>query len=263
MKKWLLLIAVLASKSPALPDLVAPFDIRLINSSAFFDTLEIRSYLLNKGTTTAFSPLYPEDYPVLTVGVDSFNIRGHDMVSLSAGYYREFVDTIVVIQGPGSIHSWCDLLRAWDEGAGQINNNVRSQAFNFHPKIIRDTVVLYDTLVIRDTLKIVEKDTVIITLKDTIRVTVRDTIIKKDTIRVTIRDTVIRVDTVKYCPPTLAKAGRFGRGPAVASVVYNAVGQPVWRGSLPVGEYPPVRLKQGLHLLVQGQRAHRFRVAYK
>jgi hypothetical protein len=237
MRKTLALLALVASVPRAAVDLVAPFDVRLLGSNVLFDTVEITTYLLNKGTTQAVSPVALSPYLAVAIGVDSFNIRSHDIYTLSPGYYLDFTDTITVIRGAHSFHTWCDPLGAWNES--NENNNVRSQAVNYRPAVIFDTIVLYDTLVIRDTVRI------------------------HDTVKVTVRDTVIKKDTVKYCPPSMAKASAAALRPAVASTVYNAIGQPVWAGALREGEYPPIRLKQGLHLLVQGARVHRFRVAYK
>lgn len=265
MKKLVGVVALcLASRLFALPDFIAPFDLRLIHSSTLFDTVEVTTYLINKGTTVATSPLYPSPYTAVSVGVDSFNIRTHDVYTLSAGFYLEFKDTITIIRGAHSFHTWCDPLVAFNES--NVNNNVRSQPVNYHPAVVRDTIVLYDTLVRvdtlktiqKDTVKIVERDTLRITERDTIRITLRDTIRATDTVRVVVRDTI-------YIPqvPSLAKASARLARPAVQTEVYNAIGQLVWSGRLRDGEYPPVRLKQGLHLLVQGSRAHRFRVAYR
>jgi hypothetical protein len=262
MLKIILLLAVSAF---SYPDLYAPLTIDLIGKSKLFDTILVTTDLVNKGTTTAYSPIYPSTYTAVNVGVDSFNIRLHYAASIQAGYFYEFYDTIVVIGGPHSIQTWCDPLGRWAEGGGEVNNNVRSQYFNFRPQIIRDTILLIDTLVVRDTLKIVQKDTVKITLRDTLRISIRDTIIKNDTIRVVQRDTVIKTDTIKvYTPPTtFAKTSGSYLKPIVHTTVYNSVGQPVWSGLAPQGGFPQVRLKQGLHLIVQGDNARRFRVAYK
>jgi hypothetical protein len=276
-------VLALAASAFAYTDLFAPLTIEHIGSSAYLDTIRVTTTLVNKGTTTAYSPLYPTPYTVVVVGVDSFNIESHQIPSIQAGYYWEFVDTMVVIMGAHSIQTWCDPLGAWGESGGEKVNNVRSQAFNFRPtiQIVRDTVVIYDTLEVHDTLKVVQKDTVTITERDTIkvvnfdtvkvtlhdttRITILDTIIKNDTIRIVSRDTVIKHDTVKYCPPTqaMAKTASAPPRPEVHAAVYNAVGQLVWEGPLRQGGYPPIRLKQGLHILVQNGQVHRFRVAYK
>jgi hypothetical protein len=263
MLKW---IMVLAGVSYSAVDLKAPFDVRKLGSSALFDTVEISTFLINDGSTTAISPLYPSTYSAVTVGTDTLaNLRLHSVATINPKSYWSFVDTLVVIRGPFTISTWCDPLHAWGEGGYEVGNNVRSQAFNFHPtiQVVIDTVVLYDTLRIRDTLKVVEKDTVSITLHDTTRVTVTDTIFQKDTIRVTVRDTVVKKDTVKYCPPTLAKAASRASQAPVASVVYNAAGVKVWEGLLLPGAYPPAGLRAGLHLIVQGDQARRFRIAYR
>jgi hypothetical protein len=258
------IVLLLAVSVFSYPDLYAPLTIDLKSSSQYFDTIIVTTDLINKGSTPAFSPLYPTTYTALSVGVDSFNIRVHSVASIQPGYFLEFADTIIVIGGPHSIQTWCDPLGKWGEGGAEVNNNVRSQYFNFRPQIIRDTILLIDTVVVRDTLKIVQKDTVKITLKDTLRISIRDTIIKNDTIRVVQRDTVIKTDTIKvYLSPTFAKTSGSYIKPNVQTMVYNAIGQPVWSGLAPQGGFPSVRLKQGLHLIIQGNDARRFRVAYK
>ncbi len=264
MKKLIAVASLFVTSIWALPDLFAPLSIDLIGKSQLFDTILVTTDLVNKGTSTAYSPTYPSKYLAVSIGVDSFNIRSHDAASVMPGYFIEFKDTLVVIGGPHSIQTWCDPLIKWGESGGGINNNVRSQYFNFRPQIIRDTIILIDTLIVRDTLKIVQKDTVNITLRDTVRISITDTITKFDTVRVVQRDTIIKTDTVKvYQPPTFAKtSGKYLR-PNVETTVYNAFGQPVWSGIAPQGGFPQVRLKQGIHLIVQGKEARRFRVAYK
>jgi hypothetical protein len=79
----------------------------------------------------------------------------------------------------------------------------------------------------------------------------------------------IVVDTVYIdsCPPTgirpFAGAARPGRGVAVPSKVYNAVGQVVWQGRAPQGVLPAESLRPGLYLLVQGAKTRHFRVMRK
>lgn len=246
-------------------DFKAPFDVRKLGSTNLFDTVEVTSYLINDGTSAGTSPLFPSPYPALSVGVDSFNIRGHSIASLNGKTYLVLLDTVVVVRGPFTIFSWCDPLHAWGESGGEVVNNVRSQAFNFHPAIqqIHDTTVVYDTLRFRDTLQVVEKDTIRINLHDTTRVTVLDTIFQHDTIRVVVRDTIVKRDTIRIGPPTLAKAASLKYLVPTASTVYNAAGVVVWEGLLLPGAYPPAGLRPGLHLIVQGERARRFRVAYR
>jgi hypothetical protein len=259
--KWLLLFC---SAIGATPDLIAPFTVDLIRKGSFIDSIEVTTYLVNNGTSVA-APTYPNFLLDVSIGIDSFQVRSHSTLFLTTGNVLIYKDTIATIAGPFSITTWCDPLHAWGEGGGELVNNVRSQAYNFHPTILllHDTTVVYDTLRFHDTLKVVEKDTVKINLHDTTRVTLRDTIFQRDTIRVVIRDTVIKRDTIRVGPPTLAKAASLAYQKPVASIVYDAVGVKVWEGMLQPGGYPPAGLRPGLHLIVQGDKARRFRIAYR
>ncbi len=237
------IIFLLAVSVFATPDLVAPFTVDLLNSkSAYFDTIQVTTYLQNRGNVA--TPIQSFNWTAVSIGVDSFTIDAHQIYagnSLNPNNFFEFKDTVQIIKGPFSIHTNADPLQISGEGGGDKVNNVRSQSFNFHPKIIQDTILLIDTLRIHDTVKVAIHDTV----------------------KITLRDTVIKRDTIKYCPPTLAKtSGRFLK-PLVSTTVFNARGQPEWTGMVLEGEFPQVRLKQGLHLLIQGQQVRRFQVVYK
>jgi hypothetical protein len=227
--KILAAILFFASASFAGPDLVAPFTVDLKSSKSFlFDTVVVTSYLSNNGTTNTLTQSF--DATIISIGVDSFNIFAH---KIPASYYMgpntfvTFKDTLAVIKGSFSIHTWCDPLLFFGEGGGQINNNIRSQAYNFHPTTVHDTVLLIDTL------KLAVHDTVKITVHDTVKI-------------------------------ASAAAPKFSAAVvSVPSTVYDAIGRPEWSGMLAPGGFPMVKLHEGLHLIVQGASARRFRVAYK
>jgi len=237
------LILAMAACAHAAVDLVAPFTVDLISTKhPLWDTVLITTYLTNRGADPTTSHTF--NATIMAVKIDSFVVGGsnHDIPAgyvLNGGSFVEVQDIAIAPKGPFAVATWTDPLRFMGEGGGEAVNNVRSAAYNFYPDVVFDTVVLYDTLIVRDTLRI------------------------RDTVKVTVRDTVIKTDTVKFCPPTMAKVSAAALRPAVPTTVYNAIGQPVWAGPLREGEYPPVRLRQGIHILVQGSRVHRFRVAYK
>lgn len=262
MFKWIMLFAGIVYAGP---DLFAPMAVDVLDSSGtFFDKIQITTLVVNRGDAGNTPLSYPA--VMLSVGIDSVHLNDHRVPAtyvLNAGFYTTFLDTALVFKGRFSVNTQVDPLFQFGENGAQTLNNVRSQSFEFHPYIstVHDTTVVYDTLT--DTLKLVEKDTVKINLHDTTRVTIRDTIFQRDTIRVVIRDTVIRVDTLRIGPPTLAKASSLAHLAPIASTVYNAAGVKVWEGMLSPGGYPPAGLRPGLHLIVQGGQARRFRVAYR
>jgi hypothetical protein len=223
--KWILLFASIAR---ATADLVAPFTVDVISSKhPLWDTIQITTYLSNIGTTSTISN--SSEFTVLNVGIDSLMpLRIHNILPtyyLGAGNMVVYKDTITALRGPFAIVTHADPIHVFQEYS--VGNDVRSQAYNFHPAIqqIHDTVVVYDT----------------------VRVTVRDTI----------------RDTIRVGPPALAKAASAAHLAPVASVVYDAAGAKVWEGMLPPGAYPPTGLRPGLHLIVQGEQARRFRIAYR
>jgi hypothetical protein len=256
MKKTFLIVLLLAITGFSYPDLVCPLGWKYLSSTSdkIIDSFEVYSYLENRGDLAAVSPVYPSSYISLVIGVDSFNIRNHSIVSLSAGYFQEFVDTIAVLALPFSIHSHCDPLGGIQNG-WNVNNDVYSYAINIHPSIVFDTVriVLIDTLRLHDTTKI--NDTLRITLHDTTKITL------KDTIRITKTDTITVHDTLQKTQIGLAKGKALNA--SIYGEIYNIRGQEVWAGYSEVGAFPSMKLAEGMHLFVQGKRKIPFRVLYR
>jgi hypothetical protein len=283
MKKITLFILVITALGYSYPDLVCPLGWKHIGSTSnkLIDSFEVHSYLQNRGDQTATSPLYPSEYSALTIGVDSFNIKNHSIITLNAGYFREFVDTITVLAISFSVHSHCDPLGYFQNG-WNVNNDVYSYGVNIHPTIKYDTVTLvhYDTVnqsfYVHDTTRI--KDTLRITtqIHDTLRIVtqIRDTIIKSDTLRITKTDTlrftksdtVYRIDTL-WKHDTLKTsaaplAGLAKQRSKVYGEIYNVIGQCVWKGYEIEGAIPRIKYSQGIHVLIQGSKRKMFRVLY-
>lgn len=215
----------------AQPDLVAPFTVDLLSSShALWDTIEVTTWLINKGDLTAWSPLYPSDYTALSLGFDSLQLRNHSIPYLDAGYYVEFIDTLVVMKAPFCVVTWCAPLGEFGEGGGQKVNNVRGVAFDFYPETVYDTtyILVYDTVIVHDTT--VTTDTLVM----------HDTVVVHDTVYAT-------GSTPKFASATLSAEGEY-------TEVYRMDGRMVWHGALREGQLPPVRLAMGTHVLVCGDR---------
>jgi hypothetical protein len=256
MKRILLAVLFLAGLGFSYPDLVCPLGWKYLGStsSKIIDSFEVHSYLENRGDQAAVSPLYPSSYMAVAIGVDSLNYMSHPIISLSAGYFQEFVDTITVIAVPFSLHSHADPIGKFQNGWNVIND-VYSYAIDIHPTIKFDTVriVLIDTLKLHDTTRI--NDTLRITLHDTTKITL------KDTVRITKTDTLTVHDTLQKTALRFAKVRVHNA--VVFGEIYNIRGQKVWTGFSEIGTFPTMKLAEGMHLLVQGEKKVRFRVLYK
>jgi hypothetical protein len=256
MKRSFLIVLILAGIGFSYPDLVCPLGWKYLGSTSdrIIDSFEVHSYLENRGDQAAVSPLYPSSFMAVAIGVDSFNYKSHSIISLSAGYFSEFVDTITVIALPFSIHSHADPIGSFQNGYNVIND-VYSYSINIHPTIVFDTVriVLIDTLKLHDTTRI--NDTLRITLHDTTKITL------KDTIRITKTDTITVHDTLQKTPIRLAKGK--APNPSIYGEIYNIRGQKVWAGYSEAGAFPSMKLAEGMHLFVQGKRKIPFRVLYR
>ena len=146
------IVLLLAASVMAGPDLVAPFTVDLVSTKhPLWDTVQVTAYLLNLGSTD--TPVHTFDAVILDVRMDSvpFGPKSHSIPTglvLGAGKSVVLASQGIVPKGPFSIATWCDPLGHFGEGGGQVANNVRSQAYNFYPKVIRDTVkvVVHDTV---------------------------------------------------------------------------------------------------------------------
>lgn len=238
LKYFLIICLLLAFKINAGPDLVAPLSFKYLGTSSnkIIDTVEVHTYLQNRGTNMAISPLYPDPYVAVVIGTDSFNIRAHSIYSLSAGYFSEFVDTITCFAGPFSIHAWTDPLNVFSED-NEVNN-VYSYGLNYHPIIHYDTitVVKIDTLTLHDT----------IIIHDTLKITIHDTIIHNDTI--VIHDTIISTALNKQIDSRNSQLRLF------SGLIYNVKGQKVWEGATLENRLPTINIPSGTYLFVQGDR---------
>ncbi len=256
------------SISSAAPDLVPFFRVTQIHSSSVFDSILVESAVINNGSTASYSQTI--DLAVISIGKDSLTpLKYHNIPAnyvINSGSFMSFKDTLQVIPIVFSINVYVDPLGYLD---GFKGNNVTSQAYNFHPQQVHDTitVVLYDTVnttttlhdtlktVTHDTTKLTITDTLITHIRDTIKITLRDTIKIHDTTKVVVHDTV-------KTPTKIKGLGKFA-AQDVYTTIYNSMGSIVWTGYLPTGGYPKVKLLQGLHLAVQGQKRYAFRVVYK
>ena len=233
-------------------DLLAPATVRLLSTRHWlWDTVEVTTYLQNVGDVTAYSPTYPSTYTAVAVRIDSlWTVKLHSMASLSAGYFYTFKDTTVVLKGPFAVTTQCDPLWSIETNGGAAINNVLCWDYNFHPTIHYDTVTIVDI----DTLW--KHDTTRVNIHDTIKTTITN----HDTIRTVIHDTTVVRDTIhatfakRFAPAILSTP--------VASVIYNVIGQEVWRGVIPLGVVPRVRLPKGTLLLVQGDNRKLLKVNY-
>lgn len=284
MKKVVLVIVAFATLAFSYPDLVCPLQWTHFGSTSngLVDSFAVSSYLENIGDSTAISPLYPNSDMALIIGVDSFNIKGHYIFTLSPGYFTKFVDTITVIAAPFSLHSFCDPMQHFQKGWNVVND-VYSYSVNIHPTIKYDSITLvqYDTVdqsvYVHDTTRI--KDTLRITtqIHDTLRIVtqIHDTVIKSDTfkitktdtLRYTKSDTVIRVDTLVVHDTLKTSTGSLAKmalsRPKVYSEVYNVIGKCIWKGYEYEGQLPATRYAQGVHVLIQGSKRKLFRIIYK
>lgn len=221
MPKAILFLCLFAMDVFSNADLVAPFTVDVISKkNPLWDTIEVTTYVSNVGTTPTI--VKTQDFNVVSVGIDSFiPLRLHNIPAgyyLDAGKTQVYKDTITAFFGPFAIVTQADPIHVFQESA--IGNDLRSQAYNFYPKIVRDTILLVDT------------------------------------VKITIHD------TIKVCP-SYAKTSADPIVRQVPSTVYNTIGRPEWVGLLQEGAYPTDKLKQGLYIIVQGQKVRRFRVAYR
>lgn len=142
-------ILLIAGTACATPDLVAPFTVDLISQQGALDTIIVTTYLTNIGN--AETTVRTFDAQIVSIGIDSLNIRGHQIPAnkvLSPGGLVIYKDTIAMIPHPFSIFTWCDPLGSLGEGGGEVVNNVRTQGYNYYPQVIRDTVrvAVHDTV---------------------------------------------------------------------------------------------------------------------
>ena len=284
-KKIMIFVLAITALGFSYPDLVCPLGWKYLGSTAnkIIDTFEVHSYLQNRGDSIAISPLYPSSYTALIIGVDSLNYKSHSIVTLSPGYFLEFIDTIAVLAAPFSIHSHCDPI-GYFQNHWNVVNDVYSYGINIHPTIQFDTITIvhYDTVnqtfYFHDTTRI--KDTIRITtqIHDTLRIVtqIRDTVIKSDTIRTiktdTLRftksDTVYHIDTLwKHDTLKITNAKQLAKNIAPRNMVYgeiyNILGQCVWKGTCEEGIFPRIKFAQGTHLFIQGNKRKLFKVVYK
>jgi hypothetical protein len=241
-------------------DLFAPATVRMLSDKhPLWDTIEITTSVENISTTdTAKSPLYPSDFTVLKVGIDSLWFGNlHRAYKFQPWSFTIYKDTAIVLKTPFSLYTWIDPLHAWNEGGAEVYNNVLSWTYNFHPEITYDTVRLVLTDTLRDTVR----------LHDTLTIVRRDTIIHKDTLTLTKRDTLIHNDTIVVYDTIYPTAGMTKKiyaamRPAVHTEIYNIVGQLVWNGNSPEGIIPRIKLPQGTCMMIQGDKRKLLKVSY-
>lgn len=146
------IVLLLAASAFSFSDLVGPFTVDVISTkNPLWDTIQVTTYVSNIGTTKTITNT--SDFQVASVGIDSFfPLKNHVMPAnffLSAGGLAVFKDTLIAFHGPFAIVTQVDPIHVFQEYA--IGNDTRSQGYNFYPTIIRDTLLLVDTLLIHDT----------------------------------------------------------------------------------------------------------------